>query len=59
VYDACGDRGVAVKEIQAQFAAGEEGTERMEHAAVATHFDGLEISRECKRIIQASHEEGH
>jgi hypothetical protein len=50
---------VAVKEIQAQFAAAEEGTERMEHAAVATHFDGLEISRECKRIIQASHEEGH
>lgn len=59
VYDACGDRAVAMKEIQAQFTATQKGTERMDYAAVATHFDGLEISRECKRRIQAPHEEGH
>jgi hypothetical protein len=57
VYDTRGGRAVAVKDIMAQSGAAREGTERMDHAAVATHLDGIEISAKCKGRIQAPHEE--
>jgi len=46
VYDMRGARAVAVKEVKAQRGTTREGTERMDHAAVATHLDGMEISGE-------------
>jgi len=46
VYDMRGGRAVAVKEVKAQLGTTREGTERMDHAAVATHLDGIEISGE-------------
>jgi hypothetical protein len=59
VYNVCGDRAVPVKDIQVQLGAAWEGTQGMDHAAVVTHLDGLEISRECKERIRALHEEGN
>jgi hypothetical protein len=42
----CTTCAVAVKEVKAQLGTTREGTERMDHAAVATHLDGIEISGE-------------
>jgi hypothetical protein len=46
-----------VKDVKAQLGAAREGTERMDHAAVVTHLDSVEISAECKRRILTPHEE--
>jgi hypothetical protein len=56
VYNTRGGRAVSVKDIKAQVGAAREGTESMDHAAVATHLNSIEISAECKRRIQTSHE---
>ena len=36
-----GGRAVAVQDIKAQFGAVRDGMERMDHAAVVTHLDGM------------------
>ena len=59
VYDMRGGRAVAVKEVKAQLGTTREGTERMDHAAVVTHLNGIEISAEYNGRIQALHEEGN
>ena len=59
VYDMRGGCAVVVKEVKAQSGAAREGTEHMEHAAVATHHNGIEISAEYNGRIQALHEEGN
>jgi hypothetical protein len=41
VYNTRGGRAVSVKDIKAQLGAAREGTESMDHAAVATHLNGI------------------
>ena len=57
VYDTRRGRAVAVRDIKAQSGPVREGTERMDHAAMTTHLNGIEMTDECKGRIQAPHEE--
>jgi len=51
-----GGRAVAGKDVKAQLGAGLEGAGSMEHAAVATHLDGLYTPIERSKGIQAPDE---
>jgi len=47
---------VTGNDVQAQLGAALEGTDGLEHTAMATHLNGMYMPRECKRGIQAPDE---